>query len=367
MKLMLSKLTLALSIAALLPLIFSSCSSDNQEESLNKTTTSIDFHIDWSPGPDYIGFFVSDELGYYAEEGLQVKIKSGSGAEQAAKLIKSNTIKIGTTTVDALIRQELAQRNTDDQNTEKTLVQRDDSEKLIPQIAAIVFVTNPVVIVTKKKHPVNKIEDLKDKKIGYSQVTSVTYTQFMSLLAKNPEVKKNVTLVKVGWNGPQEFQYGDIHGVLAYATDVPPELKSQGIAFNIRRLADFGLKIPGQCIAVAPNADISPDSLQRFLRATIRGWEYARENPEKAADLYVARYPGQSREKVLMAINYTMELLPPVLGGRAYTAYTSTERIRGQVKSAIEVVADVISTTVTEKATEEMVNRMVPLERVFTQ
>lgn len=367
MKLMLSKLTLTLSVAALLTLIFSSCSPDNQEKSPNKATASIDFHIDWSPGPDYIGFFVGDELGYYAEEGLQVKIKSGSGAEQAANLIKSNAIKIGTTTVDALIRQELAQWNADDQNTEKTPGQRDDREKLIPKIAAIVFVTNPVVLVTQKAYPVTKIEKLKGLKIGYSQESSVTYTQFMSLLAKNPEVKKEVELVKVGWNGPQELQNDNVQGVLSYATDVPPELKSQGIAFNIRRLADFGLKIPGQCIAVSPNANISPDSLQRFLRATIRGWEYARKNPEKAADLYVARYPGQSREKALMAINYTMELLPPVLGGRAIPAYTSIERIRGQVKSAIEVVADVIGTTVTEKTTEEMVNRMVPLERVSTQ
>ncbi len=363
MKLLRSKLTLTLFVGILWTLFFSSCGSDNQEKSSNKAATKIDFHIDWSPGPDYIGFFVSDELGYYAEEGLQVKIKSGSGAEQAAKLIKSNAIKIGTTTVDALIRQELALENEDGQKKGKIPYQSRISKKNTPKIAAIVFVTNPVVLVTQKDIPINKIEDLeKLKKIGYSQKTSVTYTQFMSLLSKYPELKVNEEklLEKVGWNGPQEFQNGNVDGVLAYATDVPPELKSQGIAFNIKRLAYFGLKIPGQCIAVAPNAEISQDSLQRFLRASVRGWEYARENPKSAADIFVARFPGQNREKALTAINYTMELLPPVLGGRAIPAYTSPERIRDQVKSAIGIVADVVGITVTEKNTQEIVYRMVP-------
>jgi len=62
-------------------------------------------------GPDYIGFFVANELGYYKDEGLSVSIRSGNGAESAAKLLASNTIAIGTTTVDALIRQQIARRN----------------------------------------------------------------------------------------------------------------------------------------------------------------------------------------------------------------------------------------------------------------
>ena len=340
----------------------SACDFNKQNKSLNKAENNIEFHIDWTPGPDYIGYFISDELGYYAKQGLKVRIMSGGGAEEAAKLIKSNTIHIGTTTVDALIRQEFSMINEYSPSNGKDLIIKNEA----PKIVAIIFNKNPVVLITKKNKPIHEINDLKNLRIGYSEKSSVTYSQFMSILEKNPNIKNNVILVKVGWNGPQELQRESVDGVLAYATDVPPELESQGISINIKELSDFGLIIPGQCIAVSPDFTdnkthtiISKEVLDKFLVATIHGWEYARENPEKAADIYLARFPGQDRKKVLMAIKYTVKLLPPVLGGGVNPVYYSDPYIKSQVRNATKIVADIMGLAITKENIENIVDRIV--------
>ena len=116
----------------------SACDFNKQNKSLNKAENNIEFHIDWTPGPDYIGYFISDELGYYAKQGLKVRIMSGGGAEEAAKLIKSNTIHIGTTTVDALIRQEFSMINEYSPSNGKDLIIKNEA----PKIVAIIFNKN---------------------------------------------------------------------------------------------------------------------------------------------------------------------------------------------------------------------------------
>lgn len=338
-------------------------SCDNEA---GKTKTSqpveFDFFIDWSPGPDYIGFYVSDEKGYYSKEGISINIRSGNGAETAATLLKSGAIKIGTTTVDALVRQEFKQR--------EQIVRQGSSQKGVrspepPKIVAIVFVTNPVVILTRKDLPVHKLENLAGMKIGYSEQTSVTFTQFTILLDTHPSLKKAIKLVKVGWNGPQEFQAGHIDGLLAYATDVPPELKMQGIPFNMRRLADFGMTVPGQCIAISSKCrdQLSANVLNRFLRASIKGWEFARANPEKSADLFVAKFPGQNKKKTSESIKYTVELLPPVFGDQYLAAYTSVRDLKSQVKSAINVLSTVIDVNMLNINISNMADRMIYIRK----
>jgi len=62
-----------------------------------------------------------------------------------------------------------------------------DSTERSPRLAAIIFVTNPVVLVTVKAKVIERLEDLNGLTIGYSEESSVTYAQFKSLLSRNPK------------------------------------------------------------------------------------------------------------------------------------------------------------------------------------
>jgi NitT/TauT family transport system substrate-binding protein len=312
-------------------IIFSFVGCSSNEKDLKK----IDFYIDWSPGPDYIGYYVSDELGYYKEKGFDVTVKTGNGAEPAAKNIKDGNIKIGTTTVDALVRQELVQYKHEGWDKYKKI-------NNTPIIAAILFTTNPVVVITKDK--INNINQLSGKIIGFSEETSVTYNQFLSLLNKNKELRKKITLVKVGWNGPQEFREGKINCLLAYATDVPPELEVDNVKFYSNKLADFGMNIPGQCIALSSNLKqneniLKEDVVTKIVEASIKGWEFARKNNVKAAEIFVARFPGQDKAKVIKSINYTVDLLPNSIGGVISDEYYGKDKINEQVVSTIKIIS----------------------------
>lgn len=325
-----------------------SCNDKNIKE--NK---KVEFHIDWSPGPDYIGYFISDELGYYDEQGFDVDIKSGSGAERSARDLKENNIKIGTTTVDALIRQELSSI----EKKGEVLY----SEHSMPKIISIIFIKNPVVLITNKKYPIKSLDDLDGLVVGYTDSLSVTYSQFNSLLKEEKNQLSNVKLKRVGWNGPQEFQKGTVNGLLAYATDVPPELKTEGVEFNMINLEDLGLTIPGQCIAISPEYDMTPDEIRRFLSATIRGWEYARKNPNLAAKIFISKFPGQDKRKVAMGIEYTIDLLPPIIGKGISASYYSVDMMKLQIERSIDIIARIQGAEISDEIVKKISNNMIIL------
>jgi len=164
----------------------------------------------------------------------------------------------------------------------------------------------------------------------------------------------------VGWNGHQELQNGKVQGVLAYATDVPPELKKQGYPFNMKRLADFVYLYLASVLPSLrqPQSPVSKDTLNRFLKARFE-WEFSRANPSQAADLYVSRFPGQDREKVLSGIEYTIELLPPVIGGGSLAAYTDRTRLEAQLQGAVTTIANVVQPAIISNEAAQIVQRLI--------
>ena len=54
-----------------------------------------------------------------------------------------------------------------------------------------------------------------------------------------------------------------------------------------------------------------PDLVERFIRASIKGWEFAYNNPEKTVD-YVLMYSDQlNKEQELRGMEASLELIQP--------------------------------------------------------
>lgn len=284
--------------------MFSGCGrkSDNEVKAL----TEVVFHIDWIHGVDYIGYYIADEKGFYNDEGLKVTINTGNGAPQAAQLIGIGKIRVGTTTGDAIV---LAQHQS------------------VPVMAvAVIFPRNPVVLLSRADSPIRQLSELVGKRLGYHE-TSITYKQFLALAQRKGLNTNEVKLVEVGWGGAAELMQGTIDAVLAYTTDKPVELEARGERPHELRFDELGMEIIGQCIAVSKSTIEAKrkedqkgewETIQKFVRASIKGWEYARNNPDDAVGLFVRRFADQDEAKVRIGFQKTVELLPPSPSG--YTA-----------------------------------------------
>ena len=75
-------------------------------------------------------------------------------------------------------------------------------------------------------------------------------------------------------------------------------------------LDDHGVHIYEQSIIThADTVKNDPELCGKFVRASLRGWEYAIEHPEEAIDAFVRRYPEKNRDAELMKFIGTLPLV----------------------------------------------------------
>ena len=89
------------------------------------------------------------------------------------------------------------------------------------------------------------------------------------------------------------FLTGDVPVWSAYSTGMLISAQQEGVDLNIIYPDEYGVHFYGDTILSTDNMIKSdPDLVLRFLRATLKGWTYAIENPEKAASLVVKYAPA---------------------------------------------------------------------------
>ncbi len=129
-----------------------------------KTAEKVDFLLDWKAGPEYAGYIIAKELGFYRDAGLDVTLTEGNGANEAAQLIAGGKYKIGVSSAAAVVL-----INDKGQNVKS---------------CAIVFGKSPTSIYSLKEKNITKPQDLIHKKLGtlYQSSSYLEYEAMMQLL-----------------------------------------------------------------------------------------------------------------------------------------------------------------------------------------
>lgn len=299
-------LIVSLFVATILLFLLQACGSETEEK-------KVEFIIDWEPGIDYIGYYVAKEKGFYDSLGVKVTLRHVNGAPLSARLIGSGEELIGTTTADQVV---LARTRRDRSGS--------DQENLQIKAVATIFSRNPVVVASLSDDPITEIEDLVGKRLGVN-TASVTYKQYR-LLAERRGIADSVREVDIGWGGTTELMQDRIDALLAYSMVRPVSLEHQleddsTDHRKVKRLflssvKDSGgnalLDIPGQVIAVhGPALDYSDrrELLSKVVKASLKGWQYAKDSPQEALKIFKQRYKDQNMEIARMAIYPTMNLV----------------------------------------------------------
>jgi NitT/TauT family transport system substrate-binding protein len=283
-----------------------SCKTRETKEERALASRQVEFVIDWEPGIDYIGLYVAKGLDFYAKRNVQIRFTNVSGAPLSATLIGSGRSAIGTTTADQVI---LARTRSERQRT------GEEASDLKLKAVATVFATNPVVIVSLETKPVKSLEDLAGKRLGMN-AASVTFKQFQLVCKENKFPMERVKLVDIGWGGTVELLQGKIDALLAYTMERPVQVELEGRRVHRLWLRDLGVNVAGQVIAVNESWLNEPDKsalVKDVVEASMEGWAFARNNPEKALEVYLEQFPTTKKDYARAALARTLELLPPSL------------------------------------------------------
>jgi NitT/TauT family transport system substrate-binding protein len=233
-----------------------------------KPLTKVSFRLDWKAGGQHAPFYLAKARGYYAAEGLDVTLLSGSGSSDSVKQLGAGAVDLAM--VDALV-----------------LVQAAEQGVPIKAVAAY-YQRTPIVLLSPKAKPVTDPKQLlSGLKIG-SKRASATYQGLTALLAVNSIDAKKVNLVDIGF-GVQPLLVGQVDALMGFTMNEAIEAETGGMPVTELSIADYGVVAYGLTMATNDKfLQANPSVVRAFLRATRRGVEATVAEPAAAVQSVAA-------------------------------------------------------------------------------
>lgn len=288
-------------MALLLGVILAGCNSDDDSSSQTTTSTSgdeltpITLQLKWVPQAQFAGYFVALEKGYYEEEGLDVKILPGGPDIVPEQQVANGTAQIGVNWVASL------------------LPHQEEGMPLV-QIAQI-YQKSGLLLVTKKDSGIQSPADLAGKKVG--NWMGGNEFEILALFDKYKlDPNSDLQFVKQGFTMDQ-FLAGELDAASAMTYNEYHVVLEQGVPESDLKVIDMNdegvAMLEDNLFANAEWLADNKELAAKFVRASIKGWQEAINDPEGAVDIIMAQSEegSSTREHQLTMMQEVAKLVVP--------------------------------------------------------
>jgi NitT/TauT family transport system substrate-binding protein len=236
----------------------------------------VQFILDFMPDGFHSPFYTALEKGFYAEEGLNVKISRGYGSGDTVKKLASGQYDIGLAGVFALIP---ARAN------EGAAVK-----------AIMLYLTRDMLTMwVRDEGKINHPRDLEGKTISTTPGNGhfIMFPAFAKGAGIDPSKVKWVTVDGAAM-GPMLInkQIDAAPFFASHGPRIEAQAAQRGIKLKAFPYADHGLRIYSTSL-IARDDTIQKDGdvLGRFVRASLKGMRWARDNVDEAAKIVMKHNP----------------------------------------------------------------------------
>ena len=215
---------------------------------------SITLMLDWFVNPDHGPVIIADREGFFAEQGLEVKIQEPADPSLPLKLAAAGEVDLAVSYQPQL-----------------TMA----ASEGIPVAWAGTLVATPLNTVTfLEKGPIKSLADLKGKKIGYS-IPGLEEAVMSAMLSHHKLSLNDVTMINVGWNLSTSLMSGQVDAIVGgFRNFELNQLALEGKPGRAFFPEDAGVPPYDELIFVANNQTKSLDKIQRFLVAIEQGAQF---------------------------------------------------------------------------------------------
>ncbi|MGI6124962.1 MAG: ABC transporter substrate-binding protein [Acetivibrionales bacterium] len=271
-----NKIVLVLLIMVM-SLSFTACA----EKAPAQTDKKVTFVLDWAPNTNHTGIYVAKEKGFYKEQGLDVEIiQPQEGSSDT--IVAAGTAQFGIS------------------YQEGVTFARASGVPLV-SIAAVIQHNTSGFASLKDKNILSP-KDFEGKKYGGwgSDIEVATIKYLME------QAGADFSKVEIITTGDADFFQASASGQIDFAWIFEGwagiEAKQKGMELNYidlgKEAAVFDYYTP---VIITNEKILSEDKelVESFMKATIKGYEFAIEKPEEAADILVAEVPELNKELVV--------------------------------------------------------------------
>lgn len=241
-------------------MLLTGCSSGANSD--DKGLKEITVVLDWYPNALHAFLYQADKAGYFADEGLKVKIQAPSGTNDAISMVAAGRADIGL-----YYQQDVIQA-------------RADQNVPVKSIGAVV--QSPLnIILSLKDENITKPADLAGKTIGYAG-TELSEAIVKSIMKNSGVDPDNVKMIDVGFDLMSSMTTRQVDATIGCLVNHEvPQMEKQGFEVNYFFPDDFGVPSYYEGVFLANDKMINdqPEVLEGFLRACEKGFEDFKKSP----------------------------------------------------------------------------------------
>ncbi|WP_084190976.1 EAL domain-containing protein [Methylomarinum vadi] len=239
----------------------------------------------------FAGFYAAIAQGYYREVGLEVELKEAALVGESIDEVLLGNAQYGQTESDLLFYRLHGK----------------------PVVAlAPIFQHSPLVLMVLKDSGIRTPHDLKGKRVMLEMNDKAT--SFIAMLIHEGVGLNQIEVVEQSY-GVDELISGQVDAVGVYLTNRPFLLQQAGIEYRIINPLTYGIDFYGDTLYTTEQEIARhPQRVERFLSATLRGWQYALSHKEEIIDLIIAKYGvKKSKEHLRFEADAISKLIMPEL------------------------------------------------------
>lgn len=239
------------------------------------TNTAVTLQLVWKNQFQFAGYYMAKEKGFYRDAGLDVNIKEFD-----------NDIDITADVVDGKAEFGVGR---------SSLINDRYSGKPVVMLAAI-FQHSPIILISKKRDDIAKIEDLKNKRIMLT--TDQIAMASINAMLKSHEITPSLYITQEHSFNIEDLIDGKTDVMLSYISNEPYIMKERNIPYRVFAPKDYNFDFYSDILFTSDKlVQKKPLLVDNFREASLKGWKYALENKEETIKLILEKYNTQNKSQ----------------------------------------------------------------------
>jgi len=295
------KLLILISILLLMLLLILAAPSCMTEK-IQTPSDEVTVQLKWIHQAQFAGLYVAEEKSYYAEENLKVNFLEGGKGTDVIESLTTGKADFAITSPEALI------------------IKRSEGVPL--KAVAAIYRRSPVAFVSMADSKIIHPKDLLGKTVSILGHADAE-VQFSAMMK---ELNLDISGVELIAFNPDytEFYNGDADVQYVYITAGLIKLRQQGYKLNIIWPGDYNVHFYSDILVCSDNLIAqNPTLVERFLRATLKGWQDAITDAEAAVAVVMKYVKVQDSEIQLKMMEAQ---IPLIHTGEDYIGWMKRQR-----------------------------------------
>ncbi|MCK6627238.1 MAG: ABC transporter substrate-binding protein [Anaerolineae bacterium] len=231
-----------------------------------KEPDKVTVQLSWFHSVEFAGFYAAEQQKYYADENLAVTLLPGSAEIVSWQDVAEGKADFGITGGDAL------------------MIAR--SKGLDIKAVATIFRQSPIVMMALAESGIKTPQDFVGKRVGIFSETfdNANDIQLLAMLRKLGIDESELEMVLIEDYSLGSLTSGAMDVYSGFLTEEPARAEADDL--NLIFPQDYGVLMYANVIATRQQLiDENPDLVERFVRATLKGYQYAIEHVDEMPKL----------------------------------------------------------------------------------